>query len=361
MSRMGAMDTITTTLPLTRTQSVPNVAVLIPCYNEGKTIYDVVKDFQAALPGARVYVYDNNSTDETIREAERAGAEISREPMQGKGWVVRRMFANIHADYYVLVDGDGTYDASIAPEMINMADRQNLAMVVGRRVHESARAYRPGHVIGNKIFTTTVAKLFGTTFTDVFSGYRVFSRPFVKSFPVFSDGFEIETELTVHALTLGLQVAEIATHYSERPEGSVSKLNTYRDGMRIFWTILKLMKNEKPLQFFAASGLVFLLTALVLAYPIVMTFLQTGLVPRFPTAILSTGLAVYALILFGCGLILDTVTKGRRELKMLSYLSAMDRFQNRRPFKAMASRMKQARRAAMNSGALVSEPLASVK
>ena len=310
-------------LPSARSLSVEsNIAVLVPCYNEATTIYNVVKSFQTALPGAVVYVYDNNSTDNTVDEAERAGAHVLLESRQGKGWVVRRMFANVEADYYVLVDGDGTYDPSRAPEMVALMARQNLAMVVGRRIHESASAYRPGHVLGNKIFTTSIAKLFGTAFTDIFSGYRVFSRAFVKSFPVFSDGFEIETELTVHALTLGLPVAEISTSYKERPQGSTSKLNTYRDGIRILWTIVKLFKNEKPLQFFSISGLVFLLTALALAYPIVVTFLETGLVPRFPTAILATGVAICSLILFGCGLILDTVTKGRRETKMLSYLNA---------------------------------------
>ncbi len=343
---MISTNELAATLPIELPAAPPDlaIAVLIPCYNEGQTIYKVVQEFRLAMPGARIYVYDNNSSDNTFAEAERAGAEVFREPMQGKGWVVRRMFANIRADYYVLVDGDGTYDPFIAPEMIEMACRQQLAMVVGRRVHESARAYRPGHVIGNKIFTTSIARLFGTTFTDIFSGYRVFSRPFVKSFPVFSDGFEIETELTVHALTLGLSVAEVPTRYSERPEGSVSKLNTYRDGIRILWTIVKLVKNEKPLHFFAASGLIFLLSALALAYPVVLTFLHTGLVPRFPTAILATGLAVYALMLFGCGLILDTVTKGRREAKILSYLNLMDRFRRTSSArKRVAANKRQAR------------------
>lgn len=303
----------------------PSVAILIPCYNEGKTVFDVVTAFRSEVPGSVVYVYDNNSTDATIAEAERADALVQREPRQGKGWVVRRMFANIDADYYVLVDGDGTYDASIAPKMISMMANQNLAMVVGRRIHESANAYRPGHVFGNKLFTSVVAALFGSSLTDILSGYRVFSRPFAKSFPVFSDGFEIETELTIHALTLGLPVAEVPTVYRERPPGSASKLNTYRDGIRILWMVVKLFKNEKPLQFFAAAGLACLVLAFALAYPIVVTFIHTGLVPRFPTAILATGLAIYALVLLGCGLILDTVTKGRREVKLLSYLNVGSR------------------------------------
>lgn len=305
-----------------RRSSCASVAILIPCYNESQTIYEVVTRFRSELPDAIVYVYDNNSTDTTVTEAERAEACVQHEPRQGKGWVVRRMFANIDADYYVLVDGDGTYDPSLAPKMISMMASQNLAMVVGRRVHQSENAYRPGHVLGNKLFTQVVAALFGSNLKDILSGYRVFSRPFAKSFPVFSDGFEIETELTIHALTLGLPVAEMPTAYRERPPGSSSKLNTYRDGVRILWMVIKLFKNEKPFQFFGAAGLICLLVAFILAYPIVVTFLNTGMVPRFPTAILATGLAIYALILLGCGLILDTVTKGRREVKMLSYLSA---------------------------------------
>jgi glycosyltransferase involved in cell wall biosynthesis len=298
------------------------VAVLVPCFNEEKTIASVVRDFYTSLPDARVYVYDNNSSDGTWREAETAGAEVRAEPMQGKGWVVRRMFADIEADFYVLVDGDGTYDASVAPKMVELAEARHLAMVVGRREHESADAYRRGHVLGNRLFTRAVTWLFGTSLTDILSGYRVLSRPFVKSFPVFAGGFEIETELTVHALTLGLPIAEILTRYRERPQGSASKLSTYGDGIRILWMILTLFKNEKPLMFFSVLGSVFLLTSLILAYPVVVTFLETGLVPRFPTAILSTGLAVYALIMYACGVILDTVTKGRQEAKLLAYLNA---------------------------------------
>ena len=300
----------------------PRVAVLIPCYNEEKTIAAVARDFRAALPDATLYVYDNNSIDGTRREAELAGAEVRRETRQGKGWVVRRMFADIEADIYLLVDGDGTYDPSAAPEMVARMHQEKLAMLVARRVHQSAGAYRPGYLIGNRLFTASVAWVFGAVFTDMFSGYRVFSRAFVKSFPMFSGGFEVETELTVHALTLGLPVAEVATSYKERPQGSTSKLNAYRDGTRILWMIVKLFKNERPLLFFGLAGSFFLLAAIILAYPIVVTFIETGLVPRFPTAILSTGLAIYALIMFACGLILDTVTKGRRETKLLAYLNA---------------------------------------
>ena len=297
-----------------------SIAVLVPCYNEEKTIANVVRDFRQALPSARIYVYDNNSRDATQKLAAQAGAEVRSEPLQGKGWVVRRMFADIEADVYVLVDGDDTYEAGKAPAMVELLRSQHLAMVVGRRVHEAAEAYRPGHVLGNKLFTGAVARLFGTSFSDILSGYRVFSRPFVKSFPVFAGGFEIETELTVHALTLKLPVAEVATIYKERPAGSLSKLSTYRDGIRILWMILLLFKNEKPFQFFSILAAVFLLAALILAYPVVVTFLATGLVPRFPTAILSTGLALYSLIMLACGLILDTVSKGRQEAKLLSYL-----------------------------------------
>jgi glycosyltransferase involved in cell wall biosynthesis len=297
-------------------------AVLIPCHNEEQTIAQVVASFRSSLPDAVIYVYDNNSKDATARVAAEAGAIVRREPMQGKGWVVRRMFAEIEADLYVLVDGDNTYDASIAPEMLAMASEQRLAMLVGRRVAASSAAYRPGHQWGNRMFTRSVSILFGSSLEDILSGYRVFSREFVKSFPAFSGGFEIETELTVHALTLRLPVAEIATTYKERPDGSSSKLNKYTDGTRILWTIFMLSKNEQPFVFFSLWSFAFLVASLVLAYPVVVTFLETGLVPRFPTAILATGLTISALVLFACGLILDTVTKGRREMKLLHYLNA---------------------------------------
>jgi glycosyltransferase involved in cell wall biosynthesis len=298
------------------------IAVLIPCFNEQQTIAQVVEGFRSALPSAAIYVYDNNSKDSTARIAAQAGANVRTEPMQGKGWVVRRMFAEIDADYYVLVDGDGTYDATLAPELLARAEEERLAMLVGRRVATSAGAYRPGHQWGNRMFTRSVAMLFGSNLEDILSGYRVFSREFVKSFPAFSGGFEIETELTVHALTLRLPVAEIATVYKERPVGSASKLNKYTDGTRILWTIVMLAKNERPFVFFSLWSLVLLVASLVLAYPVVATYLETGLVPRFPTAILATGLTVSALVLFACGLILDTVTKGRREMKLLHYLNA---------------------------------------
>ena len=298
----------------------PRTAVLIPCYNEALTIGNVVRDFKKALPSALIYVYDNNSKDGTSQVARDAGAIVCLEPVQGKGAVVRRMFADIDADYYVMVDGDDTYDASAAPLLLQHAIEGNIAMAVGRRVHEAAAAYRPGHVLGNQLFTKSVAWLFGQSFTDIFSGYRVFSRGFVKSFPVFSGGFEIETELTVHALTLALPTAELSTVYKERPIGSVSKLSTYKDGLRILRTIFTLFRNEKPLTFFSILAGFCMACALILAYPIVVTFLETGLVPRFPTAILATGIAIYSVMMFGCGLILENVTKGRREMKLLAYL-----------------------------------------
>jgi glycosyltransferase involved in cell wall biosynthesis len=302
-----------------------NVAVLIPCHNEEASIGRVVAAFRDALPQAAVYVYDNASSDGTARAASEAGAIVRGEPSRGKGSVVRRMFAEVDADYYVLVDGDGTYDASVAPAMVRLASEQRLAMLVARRAEGSAAAYRPGHRWGNRIFTRAVAMLFGSTFHDLLSGYRVFSRAFVKSFPGFSRGFEIETELTVHALTLRLPVGEIDTVYLERFSSSVSKLNKYADGSLILWTIFTLFKNERPLLFFSILSGAFLAVALVLAYPVFVTFLETGLVPRFPTAILATGLTISAMILFACGLILDTVAKGRREMKLLSYLNAMAR------------------------------------
>lgn len=297
------------------------IAVLIPCHNEAQTIGSVVAAFRDALPDVAIYVYDNNSTDSTAKLAAEAGAIVRNEPIPGKGSVVRRMFAEIEADYYILVDGDGTYDASIAPQMVAQASGHRLAMLVARRVPGSSTAYRPGHQLGNRMFTQSVAHLFGADLHDILSGYRVFSRDFVKSFPGFSQGFEIEAELTVHALTLRLPVAEIESIYHERP-GGASKLNKYTDGSRILWTIFTLFKNEQPFFFFSLWSLLFLITSLTLAYPIFVTFLETGLVPRFPTAILATGLTVSALILFACGLILDTVTKGRREMKLLAYLNA---------------------------------------
>ena len=297
------------------------IAVLVPCYNEGKSVGEVVGDFRTALPAAAILVYDNNSTDDTARAARAAGAEVFHEARQGKGFVVRRMFADVDADIYVLVDGDATYDAPSVRRMIGRLLEKQLDMVVGARVDRDEGAYRAGHRAGNKLLTGFVARMFDSELNDMLSGYRVLSRRFVKSFPVLSGGFEIETELTVHALVLGLAVEEVETPYYARPEGSLSKLNTWRDGFRILRTIGNLYRAEHPLPFFAGIGLVLALISVGLAIPIVTTFLETGLVPRLPTAVLSTGLMLLAFLSAAVGLILDTVTRGRRELKLLAYLS----------------------------------------
>jgi glycosyltransferase involved in cell wall biosynthesis len=297
------------------------VAVLVPCYNEERAIGKVVADFRAALPGASVYVYDNNSTDGTVAAAKQAGAVARRETHQGKGYVVRRMFNDIEADIYVLVDGDATYDAPSAQAMIDALVADRLDMVVATRVDREEAAYRPGHRTGNWLLTAFVTNIFGRAFTDILSGYRVFSRRFVKSFPILSGGFEIETELTVHALELELPVGEVATPYYSRPSGSSSKLNTWRDGFRILWTVLKLYRAERPLSLFGSLGIALGIMALGLAIPIFITYVQEGLVPRLPTAVLSTGLMVLAFLSVAVGLILDTVTRGRREAKLIAYLA----------------------------------------
>src|SRR5689334_14877383 len=297
------------------------IAVLVPCYNEEAAVASVVRDFRQALPTATVYVYDNNSKDQTIAVAREAGAQVRSERRQGKGHVVRRMFADIDADVYVLVDGDATYDAPSAPRMIERLVDEHLDMVVGLRVDQEQAAYRMGHRTGNWMLTGFLAEVFGQAFKDILSGYRVFSRRFVKSFPVLSDGFEIETELSVHALELALPVTEVATPYYARPEGSVSKLNTWRDGFRILNTILKLYRSEKPLRFFTAIGIFLALLSIGLSIPIVITYLEEGIVPRLPTAVLSMGLMILAMLSISSGLVLDTVTRGRREMKLLAYLA----------------------------------------
>jgi glycosyltransferase involved in cell wall biosynthesis len=296
------------------------IAVLVPCYNEETAVAQVIADFRAALPGAKVYVYDNNSTDHTIEVARAAGAVVRRELHQGKGNVVRRMFTDIDADIYILVDGDATYDAPSAGGMIARLIEERLDMVVGARVDQEQAAYRPGHRAGNLMLTAFVTMVFGSAFTDVLSGYRVFSRRFIKSFPALSGGFEIETELTVHALELGLPVAEIATPYYARPAGSASKLNTWQDGIRILWTIVRLYRSERPLQFFLIIGVWLAALSVVLAAPVLVTYLQEGIVPRLPTVVLSTGTMLAALLSIASGLVLDTVTRGRREIKLLAYL-----------------------------------------
>ena len=299
----------------------PRVAVLVPCFNEEAAVAAVVSDFRAALPDADVYVYDNNSSDRTADVAREAGADVRVERRQGKGHVVRRMFADIDADVYVLVDGDATYDAASAPRMVEMLMSEHLDMVVGLRVDQAEAAYRPGHRTGNWLLTAFVASVFGSRFTDMLSGYRVFSRRFVKSFPVLSGGFEIETELTIHALELGLAAAEIDTPYYARPQGSASKLNTWRDGFRILRTIIRLYRAERPLAFFGVIGLCLAIVSVGFAIPVVVTYMETGLVPRLPTAVLSTGLMLLASLSIAVGLVLDTVTRGRREMKLLAYLA----------------------------------------
>ena len=302
-------------------RTATRVAVLLPCFNEAVAIGKVVRDFRAALPGATVYVYDNNSSDGTAARAAEAGAVVRREPLQGKGNVVRRMFADVEADVYVLADGDDTYDASAAPGMIELLEAESMDMVNAARLAEGGTGYRPGHRIGNVALTSMVQFIFGKRITDLLSGYRVLSRRFVKSFPALSSGFEIETELTVHALELRMPLAEVPARYRDRPAGSASKLRTFRDGFRILRTIALLLKEERPLQFFTWAFVVLASTSLALAWPVVAEFLRTGLVPRFPTAILSTGIMLLAFHSLFSGLVLDTVTHGRREMKRMAYLA----------------------------------------
>lgn len=297
-------------------------AVLIPCYNEEKAIASVVKAFRAVLPDADIYVYDNNSKDRTSEVAREAGAIVRQEPLQGKGNVVRRMFADVEADIYVMTDGDETYHAPSAPLMIAKLIDENLDMVVGSRLKtDVSEAFRAGHHFGNRLLTGAVSRIFGDRFRDMLSGYRVFSRRFVKSFPAVSAGFETETELAVHALSLRMPVAEVETPYGARPEGSTSKLRTYRDGFRILWMIGLLFKEEKPLAFFSLTFLFLAIVSSLLAVPVLVTFLETGLVPRMPTALLSTGVMLLGFLSLVCGFILDNVTRGRREFKRLVYLT----------------------------------------
>lgn len=296
------------------------IAVLIPCYNEELTIGQTIAGFRKALPSAAIYVYDNNSKDRTAEQAVKEGAVVRSETLQGKGHVVRRMFSDIDADVYVMADGDATYDPTAAEAMIERLVSQNLDMVVGRRLHKHPEAYRAGHVLGNKMLTGFLASLFGRRFTDILSGYRVFSRRYVKSFPALATGFETETELTVHALTLNLPIAEMDTNYFMRPEGSSSKLATYRDGFRILIVMLTLLKNERPFYFFGIIALLLAFTSVGLSVPLIATYLETGLVPRIPTATLSASIMLLAFLSTVCGMILDTVTRGRREIKRLAYL-----------------------------------------
>jgi Glycosyl transferase family 2 len=298
-----------------------DIAVLLPCYNEELSVGQVVRDFKAHLPHARIYVYNNNSTDRTLQVAREAGAITRDEPIQGKGNVVRRMFADVEADVYVLVDGDGTYDAACAGAAVQELVSRALDVVNIARAPSSDAVYRPGHHFGNALISGVVAAIFGDRFADALSGYKVFSRRFVKSFPPFARGFEIETELTIHALDLRMPVAEREAPYRERPAGSASKLRTVRDGGRILMAILALIREERPLQFFSLFAFLFAAVSLVLAWPLVTQYMVTGLVPRVPTAVLCSGLMILAFLSATCGLILDTVTRGRKELKWLRYLS----------------------------------------
>ncbi len=299
----------------------PRIAVVIPCYNEGVTIAAVVAGFRAALPEAVIYVYDNNSSDQTASLAAAAGAVVQREVRQGKGHVVRRAFADVDADVYVLVDGDGTYDAPAAPGMVALLLDQQLDMVNGARRDQVEAAYRPGHRFGNAMLTYLVGTVFGRDITDMLSGYRVFSRRFVKSFPALSAGFETETEFTVHALELGMPIAEVMTDYAERPAGSASKLRTIRDGIRILRTILVLVKDERPLAFFGVAATVLLLLGLGFGTSVAVEFMRTGLVPRLPTAVLASTLVLLSALALACGFVLDSVARGRKEFKRLAYLS----------------------------------------
>lgn len=301
--------------------TAPRVAVLIPCYNEAVAIPRVVAGFRAALPDATIHVYDNNSRDGTRDAAAAAGAVVRGESLQGKGNVVRRMFADIEADIYVLVDGDDTYDAAAAPAMVRLLREERLDMVTGIRVTEIEAAYRPGHRLGNLMLTGMVRLIFGDRITDMLSGYRAFSRRFVKSFPALAHGFETETEFTVHALELRLPVGEIRTTYRDRPPGSVSKLSTFRDGWRILRTIVSLVQRERPLAFFGIMGLLLGALGVILFLPVLDEYLRTGLVPRLPTAVLSAMLVLAGFLSLVCGLVLDTVTRGRREAKRIAYLA----------------------------------------
>ncbi len=298
------------------------IAVLLPCRDEEEAIASVVREFRSALPSARIYVYDNNSTDQTAARAAEADAVVRREAMTGKGNVVRRMFADIDADIYVLADGDGTYDAQAAPQMVERLLRDQLDMVVGARdATPDSQAYRPGHRLGNRLITGCAGLLFGRRFNDILSGYRVLSRRFVKSFPALATGFEIETELTIHALGLRLPVAEIDTRYVARPANSSSKLSPFGDGLRIAATMLLLFKDVRPFVFFGLLFALFAASSVALSVPLFVTYIETGLVPRIPTAILVTGLMLLGFLSLACGMILDSVARARRETKQLAYLS----------------------------------------
>lgn len=318
--RLTVINQSVTTFAVPALEDDAQIAVLIPCYNEVVTVAAVVEEFRRSLPGAQIYVYDNNSTDGTAAAAAAAGAHVRTEPLQGKGHVVRRMFSDIEADIYVLVDGDCTYEAEAAPRMIRTLIDGNLDLVNGVRRSMVQEAYRPGHRFGNWMLTALVAMVFGRRTSDMLTGYRVFSRRFVKSFPPLAGGFETETEIIVHALEMRMLMADFETEYRGRPEGSESKLSTFHDGARILRLIGVLIKEERPLSFFATIDLALFLAAVLIFIPVLIEYVQTGLVRRFPTAILATGLVLASLLSLVCGLVLSTVTLGRREMKRLIYL-----------------------------------------
>jgi len=299
---------------------LPKIAVLLPCYNEAAAIGKVVAAFAEALPMATVYVYDNNSTDGTAEVALNAGAVVRHEPNRGKGNVVRRMFADIEADVYIMADGDETYDPAVAPELVRKLVDENLDMVVGSRVPTEVQSYRSGHKFGNWMLTSIVKHLFGYGFEDMLSGYRVMSRRFVKTFPIHSHGFEIETEMSIHALQLGLPVAEVPTKYGVRPDDSESKLRTYRDGFRILFTIVSLLTTERPRLFYGTLAVLLTLLSFGLAMPVFNDYLATGEVRRFPTAFLCLGLVLLAVQVMIFGFLLHSVRRGRVEMKRLAYL-----------------------------------------
>lgn len=316
----GATKLEPQTPTLARHADAPRIAVTIPCYNEAITIAKVIEDFRTALPTADIYIFDNNSSDNTAQVAREAGAIVRTETRQGKGHVVRRIFADVEADIYIMADGDDTYDASLAPTLVELMQKNHVDMVVGTRAGVTQDAGREGHAFGNRIFNTLYNKMFGDQFTDIFSGYRVFSRRFVKSFPAVSAGFEIETEMSVHCSQLGIPTLERPTPYGVRPEDSHSKLRTFRDGFRILGMFAMLAKETRPAAFFGAIGLGMALLAMLISVPLVFTYFETGLVPRVPTAILSTGLVIIGSITAVCGLILDSLARARLEAKRAVFL-----------------------------------------
>ena len=318
---MTILNAPETRIPQSEAATPLRIAVTIPCYNEAATIADVIAGFRAALPSADIYVFDNNSTDGTAEVAARAGATVRREPRQGKGHVVRRIFSDVEADIYVMADGDGTYDPSMAPTLVELLQKNHVDMVVGTRADVTRDAGRGGHAFGNRMFNLLYNRLFGREFTDILSGYRVFTRRFVKSFPATSAGFEIETEMSVHASQLSIATLERPTPYGVRPQDSPSKLRTFRDGFRILGMFAVLMKETRPLAFFGLIGAALMLAAALLSAPLLVTYFQTGLVPRFPTAILSTGIVIIGVISAVCGLILDSLARARIEAKRAVFLS----------------------------------------